>query len=137
MTQADILIVDDSAADRALMEMAFSDVDRNLHLRFASSGVLALELLRSEGVARPHMMIVDVKMPGLSGLELLQSVKSDPALRPITVIMFSGSDDQNDVSTAYSNFAAGYIRKPVDLEGLSAVAETVGKLCSLLVFPED
>ncbi|MGQ7338689.1 hypothetical protein ACTGYP_12800, partial [Streptococcus suis] len=63
--------------------------------------------------------------------------KSDPALRPITVIMFSGSDDQNDVSTAYSNFAAGYIRKPVDLEGLSAVAETVGKLCSLLVFPED
>jgi hypothetical protein len=51
--------------------------------------------------------------------------------------MFSGSDDKRDVSTAYSNFANAYIRKPDDVEGLNDVAGVVGRLCtSVLSLPE-
>jgi CheY-like chemotaxis protein len=137
MNRADILIVDDSPADRASIKIAFAKSGYPLNLQFAFSGTAALDYLRSETEARPHLMLVDVKMPGLSGIELLQTLKADPDLLRIPVIMFSGSDDKEDVDSAYRNFAAGYIRKPVDVEGLHDVADAVGKLCTLVLsFPE-
>lgn len=137
MNRADILIVDDSAADRASIKIAFAQSGYPLNIQFAVSGNAALDQLRSDREARPHLMLVDVKMPGLSGIELLQVMKRDPELHPIPVIMFSGSDANEDVDSAYRNFAAGYIRKPADAEGLHAVAETVGKLCTVVLsFPE-
>lgn len=137
MNRADILIVDDSPADRASIKIAFAKAGYPLNLQFAFSGTAALDFLRSDREVRPHLMLVDVKMPGLSGIELLQALKSDPDLLRIPVIMLSGSDDKEDVDSAYRNFAAGYIRKPVDVEGLHEVADTVGKLCTLVLsFPE-
>jgi CheY-like chemotaxis protein len=137
MNRADILIVDDSPADRASIKIAFAKSGYPLNVQFAFSGTAALDYLRSDTEARPHLMLVDVKMPGLSGIELLQTLKSDPDLLRIPVIMFSGSDDKEDVDSAYRNFAAGYIRKPVDVEGLHEVADAVGKLCTLVLsFPE-
>lgn len=137
MNRADILIVDDSPADRASIKIAFIQSGYPLNLHFATSGTAALDFLRSDREVRPHLMLVDVKMPGFSGIELLQTVKCDPELQPIPVIMFSGSDDNDDVSRAYRSFAAGYIRKPTDVEGLHEVADTVGKLCTLVFsFPE-
>ena len=137
MNRADILIVDDSPADRASIKIAFAKSGYPLNLQFAFSGTAALDYLRSETEARPHLMLVDVKMPGLSGIELLQTLKADPDLLRIPVIMFSGSDDKEDVDSAYRNFAAGYIRKPVDVEGLHDVADAVGKLFTLVLsFPE-
>lgn len=137
MNRADILVVDDSPADRASIKIAFAKAGYPLNVQFAFSGAAALDYLRSEREARPHLMLVDVKMPGLSGIELLQTLKADPDLLRIPVIMFSGSDDKEDVDSAYRNFAAGYIRKPVDVEGLHEVADAVGKLCTLVLsFPE-
>jgi CheY-like chemotaxis protein len=137
MNRADILVVDDSPADRASIKIAFAQSGHPLNVQFAFSGTAALDYLRSEQQARPHLMLVDVKMPGLSGIELLQVVKADPDLLRIPVIMLSGSDDNEDVESAYRNFAAGYIRKPADVEGLHEVADTVGKLCThVLSFPE-
>lgn len=136
MIRPDVLVVDDSPADRASLKIAFAHAGYPLNLRFAPDGVTALGALRSGSEPLPQVMLVDVKMPGLSGLELLQTIKRDPALQRIAIIMFSGSDDRDDVSAAYSNSAAGYIRKPVDIEGLNEVAETVGRLCAILSFPE-
>lgn len=137
MNRVDILIVDDSPADRASIKIAFTRSGYPMNLHFASSGAAALDYLHSDQEVRPHLMLVDVKMPGLSGLELLHVMKSDPDLQQIPVIMFSGSDDNEDVNRAYRNFAAGYIRKPADVEGLHDVASTVGKLCTAVFsFPE-
>lgn len=137
MNRANILVVDDSPADRASIKFAFARSGYPLNLHFALSGTAALEYLRSDREVRPHLMLVDVKMPGFSGIELLQTVKCDPKLHQIPVFMFSGSDDNEDVNRAYSNFAAGYIRKPADADGLHEVADTVGKLCTVVLsFPE-
>jgi CheY-like chemotaxis protein len=136
MKRIELLVVDDSPADRASIKIAFAQSGYPINVQFAASGALALDHLRSSK-ARPQVMLVDVKMPGLSGLELLRTVKTDPALQQIPVFMFSGSDDKRDVSTAYSNFANAYIRKPDDVEGLNDVAGVVGRLCtSVLSLPE-
>lgn len=137
MKRVELLVVDDSPADRASIKIAFAQSGYPINVQFAASGALALDHLRSSSKARPQVMLVDVKMPGLSGLDLLRTVKTDPALQQIPVFMFSGSDDKRDVSTAYSNFANAYIRKPDDVEGLNDVAGVVGRLCTtVLSLPE-
>lgn len=141
MKPVDILVVDDSPADRASIRIAFEAARMPIRLHFATGGRMALDLLRrssdpSKGV-RPHMCIVDLKMPDLSGLDVLRTIKSDADLQDLPVIVYSGSDDPADVRAAYSAFASGYIRKPPDVRGLNEVADVLGRLCtSLYVFPE-
>jgi CheY-like chemotaxis protein len=113
----------------------------SLRLHFAASGRSALDLLTpktsAENALRPQLMIFDVKMPGISGLDLLQTVKADPSLLSIPVYLFSGSDDQTDIKAGYRNFASGYIVKPVDADGLNEIAALIARLCvNVFVFPE-
>jgi two-component system response regulator len=141
MRSVSLLIVDDSAADRTSMRLAFERTGLPLRLYFAASGRAALDLLSpkagGDAPLRPNLMIVDVKMPGVSGLDLLRTLKSDPKLLSIPVFLFSGSDDQNDIRAGYCGFASGYIVKPLDAGGLSEIADLVGRLCSqVLAFPE-
>ena len=79
MKRIELLVVDDSPADRASIKIAFAQSGYPINVQFAASGMLALDHLRSSGKARPQVMLVDVKMPGLSGLDLLRTVKNDPA----------------------------------------------------------
>jgi two-component system response regulator len=141
MGPVEILIVDDSPADRAALRIAFDRSGYRLKLHFASSAGAALAMLRNveETSDRfwPHLLIIDVKMPGISGLELLHLLKADETLVKLPVIMFSGSDDPHDVDAAYSGFASGYIRKPGDIVHLNEIATAVGNMCSnILVFPQ-
>ena len=128
-----ILIVDDSPADRAALRIAFQQTGLPLALHFAPSSADALEMLKpdnqNDNQLVPHLMMVDVKMPGTSGIELLKLLKSNESLMTIPVFMFSGSDDQQDIDEAYRAYASGYIRKPSDLDELNVIATTLGKMC--------
>ena len=140
MKPVEILIVDDSPADRASMRIAFERGGHPVLLHFAESGRAALTLLSPAGddrpPLRPHVMLVDIKMPGMSGLDLLALTKKDPSLSEIPVIMLSGSDDQRDIRKAYAGFASGYIRKPLDMRDLAEIADVIGRLVTrVLVFP--
>lgn len=140
MRGVDILVVDDSAADRASIRIAFERTGHPVKLHFAHNGQMALDFLRADHgaamVVRPQLCVLDVKMPGLSGLHVLQALKADTNLVEIPVIMLSGSDDQSDIRAAYRLFASGYIKKPTDAEGLHEVADVLGRLCTgILAFP--
>ncbi len=128
-----ILIVDDSPADRAALRIAFQQTGLPLVLHFAPGSSEALEMLKPDQEVDhqlvPHLMMVDVKMPGTSGIELLKLLKSNDDLMTIPVFMFSGSDDQQDIDDAYRAYASGYIRKPSDLGDLNVIANTLGKMC--------
>ena len=128
-----ILIVDDSPADRAALRIAFQQTGLPLSLHFAPSSSDALQMLKSDqnddNQWVPHMMMVDVKMPGTSGIELLKLLKSNESLMTIPVFMFSGSDNPQDIDDAYRANASGYIRKPSDLDDLNVIATTLGKMC--------
>lgn len=141
MKHVDILIVDDSPADRASMRIAFERGAHPVLVHFAESGRAALKRLAPSGEdkprLRPHIMLVDIKMPSMSGLDLLALMKMDPALSEIPVIMLSGSDDQRDIRQAYAGFASGYIRKPLDMRDLTEIADVIGRLVTrVLAFPE-
>jgi two-component system response regulator len=139
MRQVDILIVDDSPADRASLRFAFEPVPA-IRLHFAASGRGALDMLLPKDGARPllrpHLCLVDIKMPGISGLDLLRAIKSDQSVADIPIIMYSGSDEQSDILAAYRGFASGYIIKPADAGGLQEMAAVLGRMCtSVLEFP--
>jgi CheY-like chemotaxis protein len=135
-----MLIIDDSPADRASLRIAFEHAKTPLKLSFAESGDKALTMLRDASSAaqpwRPDLLFLDLNMPGLSGLELLRIVKSDQSLSTIPVIMFSGSEDEEDVNCAYAHHASGFIKKPPNMASLNAMADVVGAFCtSVLTFP--
>jgi CheY-like chemotaxis protein len=64
------------------------------------------------------MMLLDINLPGMSGLELLEKIKTQEALKAIPVVMLTSSEDEEDLLSAYKHQCAGYIVKPVGLEGL-------------------
>lgn len=129
-----VLMVDDSAADRALIKRAFSSAGPQLNLLSCNDGDDALDLLYHRGgyaeMPRPDVCLMDIKMPGRSGFDVLDQMKRDEALRSIPVFMVSGSDAQEDVQTAYHKNASGYIHKPNSAKDLSKMAQTLVDLWS-------
>jgi two-component system, chemotaxis family, response regulator Rcp1 len=109
-----VLLVEDNAADVRLTTEALLEAAIPCALRVASTGREALALLRS-GTLRPDLIILDLELPGLSGLEVLAELGADPALRMIPVAMFTSRDDEQFVRDAYALGANCYLTKPRDL----------------------
>jgi CheY-like chemotaxis protein len=139
MSAVQILVVDDSLPDRISLGMAFEACGYPVDIVFAEHGQSALDLLHGVSAhppLRPKLMLVDMKMPGVTGLDVLSSVKKDPELRAIPVMILSGSDDPHDIRAAYHAYASGYVRKPREAEQLKRLARTIGALCAeALVYP--
>ncbi|MBS0261475.1 MAG: response regulator [Planctomycetes bacterium] len=89
-------------------------------------GEQALSLLRREGrfanTARPSLVLLDINMPRMNGLEVLAEMKADSTLRTIPVVMFTTSSRDTDVQHAYSMGASSFIKKPVNFDRLKFVA---------------
>lgn len=116
-----ILLVDDSPADRSLVRLAFSESKILNHFDEAEEGAEALSMLRDPALARPELILLDLNMPGMDGREFLRAVKADEALCAIPVVILTSSLADDDVAQSYRDHCAGYIRKPVDLDGISRV----------------
>ena len=87
-------------------------------------GVEALEYLRRQeaaGAAAPAVVLLDLKMPRLDGLEVLRQIKSDEALRTTPVVMLTSSHDERDIRTSYALGANAYVVKPVEFQRFAAV----------------
>lgn len=119
MTEVSILLVEDSRTDAALVAEALKDTAIPHHLDLASDGEEALRNLRGR-VSKPDIILLDLNLPKLGGIEVLRVIKNDPGLRAIPVIILTNSTAPSDVGAAYGNFANAYLRKPVGFDGLSA-----------------
>jgi|tagenome__1003787_1003787.scaffolds.fasta_scaffold20348797_1 CheY-like chemotaxis protein len=117
----DLLAVDDDAAQVLLLGVLLQEMDLSHRYHHCSSGAEALDFLHRrppfENAPRPHLILLDLNMPGMSGCEVLRHVKSDPELRSIPVVMLSTSRSLDDVQACYTSHANAYIRKPTDLAG--------------------
>lgn len=127
MVRADILIVDDNPGDAMLLQEAFQDRCSKVSLRFASDGIEALSILRREG-SMPDLIVLDIKMPGMDGLEFLRVVGGDPALRDASIIVLTGSNAPEDYRAARQLGALDYFTKPIRLEGWTALSLKLEKL---------
>lgn len=120
-----ILLAEDSEDDVFLMERAFQKARLTNPLRVVSDGEQALAYLKGEGVYAdrdkypfPALLLLDIKMPRMNGLELLQAIRSDPQLRRLVVIFLTASNLDQDVNRAFDLQANSYLVKPSDTDGM-------------------
>ncbi len=124
-----ILIVDDSESDTDLMKGLFASKDPDSVVQVASS-VDEVRKFIHETDGRSTMpnvdiVIVDLNMPKGGGIEVLRTLKSDPDLKRIPVIVFSGSDSKTDIQNAYELGANSYLVKPVLFADLSKMISII------------
>jgi CheY-like chemotaxis protein len=124
-----ILFVEDDPNDALLLQRALNRVCGELPVHRVSHGGEALAYLQGEGryadrIAHPlpALVIMDLKMPVMGGIEVLAWLKDHPVLGPVPVVILSGSSRQDDMEQARKLNAAAYIVKPFDLEEWRAIA---------------
>jgi CheY-like chemotaxis protein len=123
----EILLVEDSEADILLTQEAFAEAGVYNRLRVARDGVEALDVLRAPDSARPDVILLDINMPRMNGLELLGELKHDPALMTIPVIMLTTSAAEEDILRSYQANAASYVVKPVEFGRFYAAIQALGQ----------
>lgn len=127
-----ILLVEDDEVDIMNVQRAFKKNNINNPLHIAHNGIEALELLRSGSIPMPPIIILDINMPKMNGIEFLQELRQDPELNRISVFVMTTSNEDSDKINAYNLNVAGYILKPLSFEKfISAVAtlDRYWKLC--------
>ena len=121
-----ILHVEDNADDVLLVAMAFRKAGVNAKLEVATDGDKAITAL-SNGLATPlpACVLLDIKLPSKSGLEVLQWIRSNPATKRLPVIMLTSSLLASDVNQAYDLGANSYLIKPPNLDNLIELVKTI------------
>ncbi|HZH99356.1 MAG TPA: response regulator [Fimbriimonadaceae bacterium] len=121
-----LLLVEDNADDEKLALRALKLSGYKVAPLVARDGAEALHVLEGLPVSKlPALVLLDLKLPKLSGFEVLERLRKDEKTRDLPVVIMSSSDEQRDVEDCYRLGANSYIRKPVDFDGFS---ETVSQL---------
>ena len=131
-----ILLVEDDAIDVKNVERALRKNNVANPLFVAGNGLEALQMLRTGVVPGPRrLVLLDLNMPKMNGLEFLQELRADPALASITVVVLTTSNDDRDKVTAYDHHVAGYLLKPVTFTSFVEVMAALNKYWSLVELP--
>ncbi len=129
-----ILIGEDDEIDIMSIKRAFTKNDISNRLIFVQTGEELLQRLDSVDFL-PGMILLDINIPKLSGLEVLDRIKATKHLRHIPVVMLTSSSEESDIKNAYSGGAAGYIVKPVDFESFIEVIKSLKEYWSINKIP--
>jgi CheY-like chemotaxis protein len=125
----EILLVEDDPGDVLMTREAFEDYKIANRLSVVYDGVSALEFLRKQGThadaPTPDLVLLDLNLPKMDGLQVLSVVKSDPALRHIPIVVLTTSEAEEDIIGSYSLHANAYVTKPVDFERFNAVVRQI------------
>ncbi len=137
--QINILLVEDDEVDIMNVQRAFKKIKITNPLHIAKNGVEALEMLRRQGESMinplPKIILLDLNMPKMNGIEFLTELRADPVLKPICVFVLTTSDDERDKVAAYNLNVAGYILKPVDSANFIETVSTLDLFWSLIEMP--
>ena len=123
-----ILLVEDNQDDEDLARLAIECSGVTCEIQVARDGAEALDMLIGSTIgqdkeldAPPRLVLLDLKMPKVSGLEVLKRMRSDPRTKYVPVVVLTSSSERRDLADAYASGANSYIRKPVDLEDFNRI----------------
>ncbi len=127
-----ILMADDDADDRYLVQVAFEENEIRCELRFVEDGSEVFDFLRGHGKHEingskiPNLILLDLNMPKKDGKQVLQEIKALPDYHHIPVVIFTTSKSPDDVRQLYKMGASSFINKPSSFEKLSEVVRNIG-----------
>ncbi len=137
-----ILIADDDLGHARLIEKNLQRADlHNSVLRFEDGqAILDFLFVRGDGLKRtpgvPYLLLLDIRMPKVDGIEVLRQLKADPGLRKMPVSMLTTTDDPREGARCHDLGCSNYIVKPVDYEKFSEAIKQLGLFISLVQVPE-
>ena len=138
----EILLVEDNPNDVELALYAFKKHNLANHVQVVRDGAEALDYLFCTGdfagrdiTHRPKVILLDLKLPKVDGLEVLKRVKSNPATQLIPVVVLTSSKEERDIVESYKLGVNSYIRKPVDFAQFTESVRTIGMYWLLLNQP--
>jgi CheY-like chemotaxis protein len=119
-----ILIVDDRPTDIELATIALEATGREMSVLSATDGKSALAMLRN-GLGVPKLILLDLKMPGMSGIEVLHEIRADARLSELTVVVVTSSALESDRAEAIAAGANDYLEKPLALHQFSQALDSI------------
>ena len=131
-----ILLVEDDDVDVMNVRRAFERNNVSNPLFVAGNGLEALAMLRSGQIPKERRLILlDLNMPKMNGIEFLQALRSDPELASLPVVVLTTSNDDQDKIDAYNLNVAGYLLKPVTFSNFCERMTTLNKYWTLVEMP--
>ena len=128
-----VLLADDNATDAELTTHALEVGGVSRNVVWVQDGEAALDFLMRKGKyadrkpGLPKLMLLDLHMPKIDGLDVLSRIKSDPQLRALPVVIMSSSDQESDMLRSYERHANSYIVKPVDFKQFTEQVSILGQ----------
>ena len=139
MTPPPILLVEDDPDDLELTHLALREAKVSNQLVVARDGVEALDLLFRDGgngePLRPIVVLLDLKLPRVDGLQVLERIREDPRTRDLPVVVLTSSDEEEDRHRSYALHVNSYVRKPVDFDRFQAAVRQLGFYWTVLNEP--
>lgn len=133
-----ILLAEDNPKDVELTIEALSEHNLANRVVAVKDGVEAMEYLRCEGIYKtrekgnPAVLLLDIKMPRMDGIEVLQSIRSDDNLKMLPVVMLTSSREEPDLKNCYALGVNAYVVKPVDFKAFLDAVKHIGVFWALL-----
>ena len=130
-----VLLVEDDTVDAMTVGRAFRDLKLTNLLVHAVNGEEALALLQ-EGSDKPCLILLDLNMPKMNGIEFLEIIKAHAGLKKIPVVVLTTSSEEHDIARSFRLSAAGYIIKPVDYRNFVDAVRTINLYWTLSEIPD-
>ncbi len=135
-TKRPILLVEDDEVDQMTVRRALKEIRVTNCLDIARDGMEALELLRDDSRERPGLILLDLNMPRMNGIEFLRVVKQEAELKRIPVVVLTTSEEEQDKVGSFDLGVAGYMLKPADYRQFVGIIKAIDSYWTVSEFPD-